>query len=179
MIEVEIRGPLTEKEYRRLLGILKKKGKLLKEGEQTVIFFHMKRNALNLKKDHRQEKVVLKFGEWQEGSRKEVEVILGKGQFANALELFKGLGLTKGYRLPAFRQDFLYKGVQVSLKTKAVIGTHYEMETLAKGGGEEKKIKESLLEIARELGLKAWSDEEYRRIAHEKWEAHHPGPEDL
>ena len=177
--EVEIRGPLTEREYQRLLKFLKKNGQLLKEGEQMVVFFEMRRHVMNLKKDHKREKIVLKLGEWQKGNREEIEVVLRKGQFGNALKLFKGLGYKKGYRIPAFRQDFLYQGIQISLKTKAVIGTHYEMETLSvgqKGVGEKKR---NLLAVARSLKLKVWSEAEYRRIAHERWEAHHPGPEDL
>lgn len=177
--EVEIRGPLTEREYQRLLRFLRKKAQLLKEGEQTVIFFEMRRHAMNLKKDHKAERIVLKLGEWQKGNREEIEVSLRKGQFDNALKLLKGLGFTRGYRIPAFRQDFLYQGVQVSLKTKAVIGTHYEMETLAVSQLEAEEKKRHLLAVARSLKIKVWSEAEYRRIAHERWEAHHPGAEDL
>lgn len=177
--EVEIRGPLTEKEYQRLQKFLERKGKLIKAGDQMVIFFHMAEHAMNLKKDHKLEKIVLKIGQWQKGNREEIEVLLRKGQFGNALKLLKGLGYNKGYRIPAFRQDFLYRGIQISLKTKAVIGTHYEMETLAAGQREATGKKKSLLAVAKSLRLKVWSEAEYRRIAHERWEAHHRGAEDL
>ncbi|MBI2133942.1 hypothetical protein HYU11_04640, partial [Candidatus Woesearchaeota archaeon] len=84
---------------------------------------------MSLKKDHDQEKIVLKYGDWQKGNRKEIEVLLQKEQFQKALSLLKGLGFKRGYKVPAYGQDFRYQGVQISLKTKAVIDNHFERET--------------------------------------------------
>lgn len=177
--EVEIRGPLTSYQYHDLLKLLKKEGHLLKESNQLAIFFKVKKNNFSLKQDHELEKMVLKFGGWQKGSRKEIEVILQKGQFKNALELLKGLGYNQGHKVPAFRRDFIYKGVWVSLKTKAVIGPHYEMETTVGSRSKIKLAKEKLLKISQELNLKVWSEAEYRNHTHRRWQAHHPGPQKL
>jgi predicted adenylyl cyclase CyaB len=178
-VEVEIRGPLTERKYESLFKLLKKKGKLTKEADQLAIFFRTPQHNLSLKKDHDLEKLVLKFGDWGVGSRREIEVFLQKGHFENALSLLKALGYTKGHHVPAFRQDFLYQGVQISLKTKAVIGPHFEMETTVENHKMESKIKKSLLKIAKSLKLKVWTDKQYKTHTHKMWEAYHPGPEDL
>lgn len=178
-VEVEIRGPLTETKYRSLLKLLKKKGELIKEADQLAIFFKTPQHNLSLKKDHDLEKLVLKFGDWGVGSRKEIEVFLQKGHFESALNLLKALGFTKGHHVPAFRQDFLYGGVQISLKTKAVIGPHFEMEEVAYDPRDELKIKRKLLKISRDLKLKVWTDRQYKTHTNEMWEKHHPGPEDL
>ncbi len=177
--EVEIRGPLTDGEYKNLLAFLKKKGKLLKEADQLAIFFHVKKDNLSLKKDHSLEKLVLKIGDWHHGNRKEIEVILAKGQFGNALALLKGLGYTLGHKVPAFRQDFSYKGVEISLKTKAVIGPHFEMERTVTNLRQIPKVKKRLLLVAKELKLKVWTEKAYRDHTHRMWEAHHPGPQRL
>lgn len=177
--EVEIRGPLTESEYARLLSFLKKKGKLLKEADQLAIFFHGLKDNLSLKKDHSLEKLVLKKGGWHHGNRQEIEVILEKGQFDNALKLLKALGYTLGHKVPAFRQDFSYKGVQISLKTKAVIGPHYEMETIVSRRKQIAHVKKRLLLIAKELELKVWTERAYREHTRRMWDAYHPGPQRL
>ncbi|MCL5003998.1 MAG: CYTH domain-containing protein [Patescibacteria group bacterium] len=177
--EVEIRGPLTETKYKSLLNLLKKKGKLVKESDQLAIFFKTPAHNLSLKGDHSREKLVLKFGGWQKGARREIEVFLEKGQFGNALELLKSLGYTKGHKAPAFRQDFLYRDVQISLKTKAVIGPHFEMETASGNEKSHKKEQAKLRKIAKSLGLKVWTERQYRIHTTKMWEAFHPGPEDL
>lgn len=178
-VEVEIRGPLTERKYKSLLQILRKKGKLIKEANQLAIFFRTPKHSLSLKKDHDLEKLVLKFGDWGVGSRKEIEVFLQKGHFENCLNLLKALGFTKGHHVPSFRQDFLYGGVQISLKTKAVIGPHFEMEEVADDPKSELKIKRKLLKISKGLKLQVWTDKEYKTHTHKIWEKYHPGPEDL
>ncbi|MEK7611665.1 MAG: CYTH domain-containing protein [Patescibacteria group bacterium] len=177
--EVEIRGPLTENEYTNLLAFLKMKGKLLKEADQLAIFFHVKKDNLSLKKDHALEKLVLKIGGWHRGNRKEVEVILAKNQFDNALALLKGLGYTLGHKVTAFRQDFSYKGVQISLKTKAVIGPHYEMETIVSRRDQIAHVKKGLLLVAKELRLQVWTEKAYREHTRRMWDAYHPGPQRL
>lgn len=179
--EVEIRGPLTPAQYKTLLAHLKKKGRLLKEADQLAIFFYdpAKKDTLSLKKDHAQEKIVLKMGDWHRGSRNEIEVILEKGQFENALALLKGLNHRLGYKVPAFRQDFSYQGIQVSLKTKAVIGPHYEMETTVTHRHQVNHVKKRLLLIAKELNLPVWTEKDYRDHTHRMWEAYHPGPQNL
>ena len=178
-VEVEIRGPLTQTKYKSLFKFLSSKGKLIKEADQLAIFFDVKKDQFSLKKDHEQEKLVLKLGDWKKGSREEIEVLLQKGHFDNALKLLKGLGFTRGHRVPAYRQDFLYKGVQISLKTKAIIGTHFEMETSIENPGDELATKKKLIRIAEELKMRVWTDKEYGTHTHKMWQKHHPGPEDL
>lgn len=178
-IEVEIRGPLTQRKYQGLFKFLEENGKLIKEAEQTAIFFRTEKHNLSLKKDHDKEKLVLKFGDWGRGSRKEIEVFLQNGQFDNALELLKGLGYNKDHCAPSFRQDYSYKGTQISLKTKAVIGPHYEMETTVERKNQEKTVRKKLLEVAGELGLRIWTDNQYKIHTHQMWQRRHPGPEDL
>lgn len=179
-IEVEIRGPLTERQYQKLRSFLRKRGKLLAARDQQVIFFHYHKHNLSLKKDHEKEKIVIKLGkDWQKESRQETEVHLEKGQFANALTLLKHLGFTKGYCAPAWREDYLYRRTQISLKTKCVIGPHYEMEKTVTSSAAASALKKRLMALAKELELKVWSEKEYRRHTHQMWQAHHPGPEIL
>ncbi len=177
--EVEIRGPLPKGEYKRIFSLLTKRGKLTKTSWQKVIFFHVRKDNLSLKKDHDQEKIVLKYGDWQKGNRKEVEVHLQKGQFEKALTVFKWLGLNKGRVAPALRQDFSYRGIQISLKTRCVIGPHYEMETNVSSLRQISITQKKLVRLAQSLGLKVWTELEYRQHTHARWEAHHPGPQDL
>ena len=177
--EVEIRGPLQPGEYHRTLSVLKRDGKFLKKAWQKAIFFKVKKDNFSLKKDHEQEKFVLKYGDWKKGSRREVEVFLQKGNFEKALEVFKWLGLTKGHIAPALRQDFLYHGVQVSLKTRSVIGPHFEIETTVSSAHKAGKMEKKLLKVAQGLGLKVWTEDEYHQHTRARWEAPHPGPQDL
>jgi len=117
--EVEIRGPLTDKEYKRVLTFLRKRGKAVLEADQLAIFFRTKEDSL------------------------------------------------------------IYKGVQISLKTKAVIGPHFELEVTVDDQKPLEEEKKKLVKIAQGLKLKVWTEEEYRRHTNKMWNAYNPGPQIL
>lgn len=89
------------------------------------------------------------------------------------------MGYTQGYIALAWREDFQYQGIQISLKTRCIIGPHWEMESTVTNKHQTTQLKQELLKLAKQLGLKVWTEQEYRQHTHAKWQAHHPGPQDL
>jgi len=174
-IEVELRGPLTDRKLKTLSAQLKREDKFLGRKKQTVIFFQ-KNKLLNLPKDYLRlqidengEKVCLKIKS-QIGANQEVEFFLKIGQYKKAIMFFKSVGFTNYSVSPAQREDFLYHGAMISLKWRCVIGPHFEIEKIVSQKNNIKKARESLLLLIRKLGLKVWTDKAYSKYKSYCWD---------
>lgn len=176
-IEVEIRGPLSNKQFKSLSRSLKKDGRFLDRYNQLVIFFqqniilNIAKDALRIKKDESGEKVCFKK-QTRSDSSSELEFYLKNGEYKKAIKFFQLIGFDKYSLAPAARWEFLYRGVRVSLKNKCIIGPHYEMEVMVGERWEADKTKKRLLVLARKLGLKVWAPEEYSRHKSSCWSLH-------
>ncbi len=169
-MEVEVRGPLTNKEYNTLCDFLSTNGSEIYTNSEVVLFLQenkklgIKKDIFRLKKKGKKEILQFKnrFGE-------EIEIELEKGGIEKMLKLLNVLGFEKVSIAPAFRRDFLYKGVKFSLKSKCIIGPHYEAEIIVSDKDRIQIAKEKLMKTINELKLKAWNENEYLEHKARAW----------
>jgi len=172
---VEIRGPLTKKEYKILKKELWTHGKEIYYSDEFVIFFPENRN-LKLKKNQLRIKVN-NFGATiylKDSRRGNVELILSKRLSETggktALRILGFLGPYFDVSVaPAKRFDYSYNGAMISIKTYCIIGPHFEIDKKVETKREINQAKQNLLEIAHVLNLRVWTDKEYKEHVENSW----------
>lgn len=169
MIEEKYRGHLTKKQLEQLLKFLKKKGKLIKADVEKVVYFDTSIfsqigdfvtgfSRVSLKSTSHRVVFRIKDGNPSDAKRKEIAIGIKKKDAANLLYILNQLGLKYGYYRPAYRQDFLIQNIIISIKTKCVMGDHFEIE-LKKGASLKDPILKSILGTN---NLHFWSRKQYQ-----------------
>jgi hypothetical protein len=175
MTEEKYRGHLTKAQLPKLLTYLKKKAKLISSNFEQVVYFDTSIfpqigdfvtgfSRVSLKSSPAKTVFRIKHGNPSDAKRDEIVITIKKKECPNLLYILNQLGLKYGYYRPAFRQDFLFENCIISIKTKCVMGDHFEIEL---------KIGASLQDPAisfliKTCNLKFWSKEKYRERIHAK-----------
>lgn len=170
-IEVEFRGPLSKEEYIRLKSFLNKKGSKRLSRKRLFIDYSTCINGEDLRKrkiDIRARitnnipEMIIKIGAWKgSDSRKEISVLLQKGQFSNLVQAYAALGYSQG--VLGIRNSLIYQYQDIEFALVEVPGHSYyfELEMLVSSKGEIKEARRKIKEMCQNLGLKLFSDLEF------------------
>jgi len=171
MIEVEIRGPLSKKQFNILKRFLEKNGRIERKINQSTIFFkNLGDKDLRLRWDNNGNTILVIKGEKSnQFARKEVELKLLPYSWKQALKFLIVLGFNKGQIGRMQRFDYRYKTFKIALRRKTVIGDHFEIEIIVRSKKEINKTIKKLKDFAKKLQLQIWSEQEYRKVLRENW----------
>lgn len=164
-LEVEIRGSLSEEEYQMLYNFLEKNAKKVGESDELVIFYNenktlgLKGDVLRIKKSNAHERLILK--KEIADSNEEIEVELKEGQYVDMIRILHAFGFENASIAPSFRKDFRMGHITITLKNKCIIGPHYEIDTIVNSQEKISDARKELMQLAFELNLKVWGDDEY------------------
>jgi len=168
---VEIRGPLTNKEYKRLILGLKMHGTETYYSDEFDIIFpenpklHLKKDQLSIKRNNFGATLYLKGG-----SRGTSELKLSGEAGARLLQMFRFFGLYQRVSIsPARKVEYKYKGALFTVKTNCVIGQHYEIKNTLGEKENKEKAKKTLLGIAQLLNLRVWTDKQFKAHKKKSW----------
>lgn len=166
MVETEIRGRLTKREFDELLKLLQRDGKPkdhyprlsvdISPGfdPKTRTWNNQAQTDLRLKKSGKSEKISLKIGEYHLQERKEIDVKLQEGELMKAIDLFVSLGFDSGMIYFWESWEFEYQSFEVKLSKHNEV--YYTWEIEAKEGNDPAVL-------ARQLFLKPYNKEEYKQ----------------
>ena len=177
-IEIEKRGRLEIKG--KFLEYLKTNGKFLGEYNQLSIFCESGSRFLgnientkvsvavtilnNLKLKKISYKLKVKSGKMESGVRKELILPFKAKNLIDILNLLEVFEITTGCPRFYHRYDFKIGKYFVSIKENGYAPDHFEIETVVE---EDKKVENEtrkLEKFVESLGLKFYSDQEYREI---------------
>jgi hypothetical protein len=166
MTEIEIRGRLAKVDFERVFKLMEDKSVLTDHYQRLSVDLSPGFEAesktwknpsgtdIRLKKSDGKEKLSIKTGNYNDLERKEVEVKLETGQFLNALEMLETMGYKTGMIYFWESWEFEYSGVEIKLSKYTDKYFTFEIEG---------KTNQNVEEVARDLGLTAYSNEEYRK----------------
>ncbi|MCW3111490.1 MAG: hypothetical protein JWQ09_5996 [Segetibacter sp.] len=175
MTEEKYRGQLTRRQLPKVLKYLAKKAKLINSNFEQVLYFDTSIfpqigdfvtgfSRISLKSTPDKTVFRIKHGNPSDPKRDEIAITIKKKDCPNLLYILNQLGLKYGYYRPAYRQDFLLENSIISIKTKCVMGDHFEIE-LKKGASLQDSAMNFLI---RTYNLKFWSREKYQERIHTK-----------
>lgn len=176
-IEVEIRGLLTEEQYARIISFLDKNAEEKEVDDRKTIFFMIPDKTLKVTNylGKGKAKIALKVGHFvTEISQKEYELYIGPDQFDIAIEIFKNLGFDKTQNTEQKRINYKYRNCEIAIKWSLDWGYHFEMEKVIGASENQAQVREELISIASELGLKIMSDQQFAKFVEEIDKKHNP-----
>lgn len=169
-IEIEIRGPLSKKEFNNLVKLFENKGKKISKKDRILIDYStfQKGGIKNRKKDIRLRvtngipEIVVKVGEWGgTEQRKELSVFTRPGEFDILVEIFGELGFVKGMLCVRKSKVYEYKDIEFALVEVPGHSYYYEAEKMAnKKENADKMIKE-IQNICKNLNLEMFNKKEF------------------
>lgn len=139
--EIEIRGKLDKKIFRKIFSQLKKTGKLTDHYKRLSVDlspgFDPKSRSwksdnqidIRIKKSGNTEKISLKIGEVHAKERQEIEVRLKEGELLNSISLLENLSFNKGMIYFWESWEFEYKGYEIKLSKYTDNYFTWEIET--------------------------------------------------
>lgn len=168
--EIEIRGACSKNQFHTLQKFLEEKGRFEKTFKRLTVDispgfdprtrrWDLSRSGaldLRLKKTDEEEKISLKFGNFHEVTRKELEVIVQTGQFLATVELFKSLGFNQG--MIYFWESWVYEYEGVEVKITKYTDDYCLWEIEARGEVGEMGISK----VAQELHLQPLDIQGYK-----------------
>ena len=175
-IEVEIRGPLTKKQFQNFKKFLAKKGKLICHKPRLSLMYFRKQIPkkvkaikndpvdLRLRITDDQATMVMKYGQWAGSDvRKEFEFPVEKKKFGQAIEFLRALGWTKtvAYATDAF--IYKYKGVEFAIVEIKDYGYVYEAEIMAKNKKEVSTARKKIKTLCSKIGLREYRAGEFEK----------------
>jgi len=179
MIEIELRGRLTDEARKRMLSYCRTRGKLMGEFNQIAIFCDTQneqlgsfydpkvRIALQLSYDIQRRKKTLRLkaknGHWANVGREELILKLDSGVLKQAYQLLETFGITKGCPRFYHRLDYKFGDIILSLKDGGLAPDHWEAEISATKQN-EKNAHQKLQKFLKKLNLTPWSEKEYKDI---------------
>lgn len=179
-IEIEKRGCLKIGEKGKFLEYLKKNGRLLGEYNQISVFCESGSRFLgdientkvsvavtvlnNLRLMKTSYKLKVKSGKMESGIRKELVLPFKAKNLTDVLDLLEVFEITTGCPRFYHRYDFKVGKYFVSIKERGYAPDHFEIETVVCDEGKVEKETRKLEKFVQSLGLKFYSDEEYKEI---------------
>jgi len=175
-IEVEIRGPLTKKQFQNLKKFLAHKGKLIGHKSRLSLIYFRKQIPkdvklikndpvdLRLRITNGQATMVLKYGQWAGSDvRKEIEFPIDKKKFGQAIEFLKALGWTKTvvYATEAF--IYKYKKIEFAVVEIKRYGYTYEAEIMARNKKEAIATRQKIKTLCSKMGLREYQSGEFEK----------------
>ncbi len=167
MIEIEIRGKISLKDFERLSRLFRQEGKLIRHYHRLSVDlspgFDPKTRSwpkddqldLRIKKTDEEEKISVKVGNINAQEREEVEIRLKEGEFEDAVKMFTALGFKQGMIYFWQSWEYVYKKFEVKLTRYGEEYYSLEIES------PEKNLDPNVL--AKELNLDPFTDKEYKK----------------
>lgn len=170
MIEIKYRGPLNKNQLEILSKYLSKKGKLIESTYEKVVFYDTSIfpqigdfitgfSRVSLKANRHGAVLRIKDGNPSAPLRNEIVVFIKKKQCANLVYILHCLGLKYGYYRPVYREKYLLENIVVSIKTKCIMGDHFEIEL--KEGTSINDLK--IINLLKKFSLFIWSKNKYQQ----------------
>lgn len=169
-IEIEIRGPLSKKEFDSLVKFFEKKGKKKSEKDRVLIDYStfLKGGVENRKKDIRLRvtngipEIIVKFGEWGGSEqRKELSAFTKPGEFDTLVEIFGELGFRKGMLCVRKSKVYDYKDIEFALVEVPGHSYYYEAEKMATDGENGDKMIRQIKNVCKDLKLKVFNKKQF------------------
>jgi len=176
-IEVEIRSLLTEEQYKKIIVFLDQNSEEKDNDDRKTIFFMIPDKTLKITNylGKGKAKIALKVGNFvKEISQKEYEVFIDPNQFDIAVDVFKNLGFDKIQNTEQKRINYKYKGCEIAIKWSPDWSYHFEMDKVIAESENQSQVREELIKIATELGLKIMSDKEFAEFVEKIDKKHNP-----
>ncbi len=172
-LEIELRGPLKYREDRIILKL--KNNSKINRGRQLVVFikdlpfdFRIKCNESLPYVEFIQKNKLDNL----RGVHHEISFKIQKTDLKNFIEILSLFCIKKGFYSLSDRLDLFTSDIIWSIKKGSVIGDYWEAEAshklLAKLKKRKKVIK-YLSKFASELGLKIWSEKEFKKHKDLSW----------
>jgi predicted adenylyl cyclase CyaB len=164
MIEVEIRGRLTDAERERLTGFLVEHGTLIEEQDREMILLYdypgyskdpIKRDTdIRLRQTNHSCEIMVKHKSGDHNvARHEISLPLGGSDLDMAKQVMKALGFSKGLWMHRRKNVYQYNDVEWSIVTVPGGLSYYEAEQEAEKAEDGERIREHLTKEAERLGL--------------------------
>ena len=169
-IEVEIRGPLTEDQYKLLIHFLRENGKELGEKKRLFIDYStfLEGGVENREKDIRIRstngvpEIIVKIGGWGGAeSRKELSVFIKDGSFDTLAEIFGEIGYVKGVLCERVIKNYLYNGAEFAVVEVPGHSFYYEAEIMATSEEDHDLVFKKLNDICSDLGLHIFNKDDF------------------
>jgi hypothetical protein len=169
MTEIKYRGPLTKKQVEDLSRYIIQKGTLIESTYEKVVFFDTSIfpqigdfvtgfSRVSVKEDKHGAVLRIKDGNPSDPKRNEISVAIKKRHCANLVYILNCLGLKYGYYRPAYREKFLLGNIAILIKTKCVMGDHFEIEL-----PEETSVNDPMvINLLKKFSLVFWSKRKYQ-----------------
>lgn len=161
-IEVEIRGPLSKKEFEDLIGLFEAEGKKMTERDRILIDYStfLEGGIENRQKDIRLRvtngipEIIVKIGGWGGVDwRRELSVFTKPGEFDTLVEIFAALGFCKGMLCVRKSKVYEYKGVEFALVEVPGHSYYYEAEKMISDKEDINRITDEIIDMCKNLGL--------------------------
>ena len=170
-IEIELRGPLTKKDYTRLKDFFERKGenkaikkRILVDYTTCIEGEDIRNRNIDIRARITNDipEMIIKIGKWKGCDvRKEISVLLQKGQFSNLVQAYAALGYKKGVLCVRNSVIYNYKNIEFALVEVPKHSYFFEAEILVSPAEETKTAQEKIKKICKDLNLKLFSDTDY------------------
>ncbi|PIR97081.1 MAG: hypothetical protein COT91_03180 [Candidatus Doudnabacteria bacterium CG10_big_fil_rev_8_21_14_0_10_41_10] len=176
MIEVEIRGKLSPKEYSRLRGFFGKEGKKVEEHKREMYLLF---DYPGYSHDPTERKIDIRLRNTDgfceimlkrkvstgNQAREEVSLPLKENTLDKAKEVVKALGCKKGLKMIREKLVYEHEGIEWSLVNcppKDI--KYYEAEIVVENKDESEEKRKELVAAAEKLGVKVLNDERMKEF---------------
>lgn len=162
-IEVELRGPLDDRSYKKLKSFLKKNGKLEKKQKRLLIDYSTFIEGIGERKldvrtriTNGKVELIVKRGKFGGKSREEASIFVENSDIESALLLMNMLGYSKGVAADRRIERYRIKNIEIAIQDVVYFGNNkvhsrfFEAEMMSDEKGKanaEEKVKKLLSEM--------------------------------
>jgi|WetSurSiteA1Bulk_404760.scaffolds.fasta_scaffold21394_2 adenylate cyclase class IV len=165
-IEVEVRGLLTKAKYSEIITFLKSNAEHKELDNKTSYFFVIEGGILKINDEVSKNKAEIsyKFGDESKNILEEFEIPIARSAVEKTIKIFQHLGLVDINVVQQKRVNFLYKGVEFSIKDTPDFGPHFEAETMATNQEDAANKRKTLVKLCKLLDLQILSEQEIKDL---------------
>ncbi len=169
-IEVEVRGPLSKKQYEHYKDFLSKKGLFVQEKRRVLIDYSTLMPEHDLEKRDKDirirvtnniSEIVVKLGSWgDKEARKELSVTTSDS-FDTLVQIFAAIGYQTGVLCVRNSMVYLYEDIEFALVEVPGHSYYFEAELLISDRNKKNEAHEKIEFICTKLGMTIFSSEKY------------------
>lgn len=170
-IEVEVRGPLSNQEYKRIKRFFKKNANFIESKNRILIDYSTCNENVSMEnrtKDIRirttngAPEVIIKLGNWGEAeARREISLKIGEGSFDDLVEVFGHLGWGEGVLCVRNSLVYQYRDVEFALVEVPGHSYYFEAEKMVSKESEKKKSIKEIEQVCLELELTQFNKKDF------------------
>jgi len=174
--EVEIRGPLTEKQFLELQKKLSEEGKFVADKNRFAICYpdpdtgSLVENCntdIRVRNTNGIPEIIIKKGKWGavDENRREFCLTGKPGEFHKMIMMMGAMGFTKGVSVIRRGKIYKYKGIEFSLVEVPNHSYFFEAEIMTSQENKEKAL-ERIGKVCKDLGLNLFSEKDFYDYIH-------------